>query len=231
MDEERLSRDEERHLLDLFEKAALNDYPNPERNGCPGADFLRQVAVNRKSVSVRDPRLNHITRCSPCFREFTEFRTAARRRSRLLPIAGGALLVFAGAAGYLLERDRLFVPSQSSNGAYVAASLDLKDRSVVRGAGEPPSAAPKPDSLKLPREKLNLTITLPVASEAGEYEVQLLREVGHPVQSASGTAVIQPDGATILRLKLDISTVPKGKYLLGIRRVPWDWTFHPVEIG
>ncbi|HWF45991.1 MAG TPA: hypothetical protein VG168_03210, partial [Bryobacteraceae bacterium] len=51
---------EERELLDLLSESALNDYPNPERIGCPGEVFLRQLATDRKSVPIRDPRLDHV---------------------------------------------------------------------------------------------------------------------------------------------------------------------------
>src|SRR6185437_8516397 len=71
---------EERQLLRLLAESALNDYPNPERIGCPGQDFLRTLAYRRKLIPVSDPRLDHVVRCSPCFREFTNFQAAAKRR-------------------------------------------------------------------------------------------------------------------------------------------------------
>src|SRR3954470_13408752 len=40
MNDERLTPEQRRTMLDLLEQAALHDYPNPERIGCPGADFL-----------------------------------------------------------------------------------------------------------------------------------------------------------------------------------------------
>jgi hypothetical protein len=235
MDEEKLSPDDERRPLDLFEQAALHAYPNPQRSGCPGADFLRLLAINRRSISVQDPRLTHVARCSPCFQEFAALRDAqARRRSRLrlLPIAAGVLLAAIGVTAYL-ERSRLFPVASSGAsaqaGGYIAALLDLKDRSAVRGVSKPTAEEPKPDSLKLPREKLNLTVTLPFASPAGEYEIQVLKKIGHPLLSTSGAANIQ-SGLTMLSVHLDISGLAPGRYLLGIRRVPWDWTFHPVLI-
>lgn len=236
MDEERLSPDRERQLLDLFEQAALHDYPNPDRVGCPGPEFLRQLANDRKSVSVRDPRLNHITHCSPCFKEFVDFRAeAAKRRQRTRAwIAAAAVAASSlGTVGYL-ERGRLLsvlAPNQPSlHGDYIAAQLDLKDWSIVRGVGEPPQAGVKAVSLRLSHRKLALAVTLPFATDAGEYQIEVLGEHGEPLASASGMANIQPDGATLLNVKLDLSNVPAGMYQIGIRRVPWDWTVHPVVI-
>jgi hypothetical protein len=236
MDEERLSPDPERQLLDLFEQAALHDYPNPDRVGCPGSNFLRKLASDRKSVSVRDPRLNHITHCSPCFKEFVDLRAGvAKRRHRTGTwIAAAAVAATSlGIAGYIGRGRLLSVlepSSASSRGDYVAAQLDLKDWSIVRGVGEPPPAGARSASLRLPHRKLALAITLPFATDAGEYQLQVLGERGDSLASASGIANIQPDGATLLNVKLDLSNVPAGMYRIGIRRVPWDWTVHPVVI-
>ena len=43
MDEEKLSPQEERRLLEMFEQSSLNDYPNPEREGCPETAFVRKL--------------------------------------------------------------------------------------------------------------------------------------------------------------------------------------------
>ena len=234
MDEEKPSPEEERQLLNLFEQAALRDFPNPDRIGCPGSGFLRKMATHRKAISVRDPRLRHVARCSPCFQEFSAFRSKAvarRKRNRLSLIAAGIVVIAMSVVG-VVERARLspiFVTGTRSGGqTYVAATLDLKDRSIIRGAEERPPAAAT-NSLKLPHRKVDLTITLPFASPAGWYEVQLLREIGNPLRSASGDARIEK-GLTLLTVKLDLFELTPGQYLVGIRRVPWDWTFHPVTI-
>jgi hypothetical protein len=236
MDEERLSPDRERQLLDLFEQAALNDFPNPNRIGCPGPVFLRTVATDRRSISIRDERLNHITRCSPCFQEFVNFRdSAAKRRKRTRAVATAGTIA-ALALGITLYEDRtrllsvLHLSRPPSSSEYVTAHLDLKDWSIVRGVGEPPPSRGRPGTLRLPHRKLALTITLPFATDAGEYQIQVLGENGNSLASASGMANIHPDGTTVLEVRLDLSNVASGMYRIGIRRVPWDWTVHPVVI-
>src|SRR3954454_15905345 len=79
MAEDSQRSEEERRFLDILEQAALHDYPNPERIGCPGTDFLRRLAFDRTSVSIDDPRLDHLAKCSPCFREFTAFKAEEKR--------------------------------------------------------------------------------------------------------------------------------------------------------
>src|SRR4051795_7641951 len=111
MAEEHLSPEEERKILDLLEKSALADYPNPDRVGCPGTAFLRRLAYNRESIPVGHRGLDHLTHCSPCFAEFVEFRTQARRRKLLMRSAAAlAAIVVAAVAGWYTLRPRRVVP-------------------------------------------------------------------------------------------------------------------------
>ena len=74
---------QDREFLELHEAAILAAYPNPLRIGCqeePGrTTFLRTLAFKRREVSIRDPRLDHLTQCSLCFKEFVQFRNQARQ--------------------------------------------------------------------------------------------------------------------------------------------------------
>ena len=67
MDDQQLTRDQERRMLDLLEQAALHDYPNPKRIDCPGPDFLKRLATDRKSIQWTDPALEHVTRLFTLF--------------------------------------------------------------------------------------------------------------------------------------------------------------------
>ena len=53
--------------------------PNPERDGCPTADVL--AVLSRRELPIGDVRYDHLSHCSPCFREFRALqqRAAARR--------------------------------------------------------------------------------------------------------------------------------------------------------
>jgi hypothetical protein len=74
MTDDLLTPEQQHAILNLFEQASLNDYPNPGRLGCPGENFLKQIVRDRNSVELTDERLKHVARCSPCFREFVAFR-------------------------------------------------------------------------------------------------------------------------------------------------------------
>jgi hypothetical protein len=226
MNDDEISKDEEGRLLELLQQTAMYSFPNPDRIGCPGPEFLKRLALDRTSIPIDDPRLTHVSRCSPCFRELTAIRTEAEKRSRFRRLAfiAAAVIVCAALGAWKFLNSQATGPA---SGTYVAASLDLKNRSVVRGAE--PAQTPNVDSLRLPRERLSLTITLPFASEPGTYEVQILRELGRSLVTAAGQAHFE-NGVTSVNVRLDLARLPSGPYLVGIRRVPLDWTFHPVVI-
>jgi len=224
MDDERLTRQQERSMLDLLEEAALHDYPNPERIGCPGQDFLKRLAENRQSIEISDPALTHIARCSPCYGEFATYRNTAKRKvltRRAAFVAGGA--VAAGIAVVLVERTL----NQKST-VYETAEIDFFKESRSRSPEtQPNSRLPKPE---LPRKPLDLLITLPFASPEGHYEVQVLRPDGKATGlSSSGTAHLS-NGKTILHVRIDLSSLKPDAYQIGIRRIPFDWMPLAVDV-
>src|SRR5437868_12087088 len=80
-----LSKKQERHLVRLGRKLMLNRHPNPQRLGCPLKAELKATALNRALLPQTkiDSVIDHITICSPCFREFSRYRRNARLRTRL----------------------------------------------------------------------------------------------------------------------------------------------------
>jgi hypothetical protein len=67
-------------LLGLGRKHFAEDFPNPKRQGCPPKNALQLLA--------EDPRkaenwvLNHISFCSPCYRDYSHFLTARKSKRR-----------------------------------------------------------------------------------------------------------------------------------------------------
>lgn len=82
-----LSKHEERELRELLRQTFLEDHPNPERRDCPGSDILKATASGKITLEEAVPWIHHFASCSPCTREFREFRKD-HRRERLLRIAG-----------------------------------------------------------------------------------------------------------------------------------------------
>lgn len=222
---------EEREFLDLLAESALNDYPNPDRIGCPGDEFLRRLATDRKSVSLRDPRLDHVVHCSPCFREFTAFQAKAAKRTGkhktiLFAFAAAAALVIAVTLWIPFIHGRGNSGTQGANSTPIVAQINLQDRSIVRGGS---SGSGEKGTLHLPRGRLKLTVLLPFGSDAGTYQIQILQDVQRPLLTAVGTAEIV-DGVTKLTVSLNTSSLNRGKYMLGVRQPPLDWTYSPIMV-
>jgi hypothetical protein len=101
----------------------------------------------------------------------------------------------------------------------------LTHRGVLRGEENTP---PKPP-LELPAALLQLTIYLPVGSEPGRYDLQVLKQAGAPIWSGEGAALTEDQGAA-LRFKVDLSGAKPGAYFLAVRRVGWDWVYYPLIV-
>lgn len=81
------SRREEQRFIKTLKAAALYDYPNPDRVGCPkDIQVLKDLAA--KKLDVPDSIVQHVVECSPCFREMTELRRKLKRL-RLVKICTG----------------------------------------------------------------------------------------------------------------------------------------------
>ncbi len=225
-------------IQEILQEAILRDYPNPERRGCPGSDVLRQMA--QRTRPVRDAHWEHVTHCSPCYREFLDFRAQVlerqlrARRARRLAVAASLVLIVVGLSSYLLLTNRggssvakrQQPPATQPN--LVSAVLNLESQSEVRGAEKQPAG----ELQRLPRKPLALSIYLPFGSEPGEYEVRLLiRENDtQPIATFKGTAQIE-NGLTVLRLTMDLSSVPPGPHVLATRRGDAKWRYFRFIVG
>jgi hypothetical protein len=54
-------------IFRMMEQAALHEYPNPDRIGCPDAERLKAFARDPKSFPIGDSIFDHVMQCSPCF--------------------------------------------------------------------------------------------------------------------------------------------------------------------
>jgi hypothetical protein len=220
-------------LKHQLQQTILTEYPNPERKGCPGEALLRGLAARYLDESVpEDPNWHHVTHCSPCYQEFLDIRSQAKHaaKTKKVGIAAGlvaAAVVLIGAAFYFTRQPEVSREErpQIAELVYRPRVVDLEGRSMTRS--DEGNEETKPIVLGRGREELN--IRLPFASKAGTYEVQLLKSADNPLVSASGEAQIV-DGTTALKAKVDLSNFEPGKYLLGVRRLPADWTYYPAEI-
>ena len=73
------------------------------------------------------------------------------------------------------------------------------------------------------------TVTLPLASEPGNYEFEVLRDPDRPLAFGKGEARSQ-NGLTVASVKLDLSEISPGAYFWGIRRKSQAWAYCPIRI-
>jgi hypothetical protein len=118
------------------------------------------------------------------------------------------------------------VPRQAVPNEFEMAVLDLRNRSPVRGDQQP---APSNDSASLPTRRLELTLYLPIGSERGEYEMQILREAETPLVSQKGNAALE-DHNVVVRIRADLTGLDSGRYLLRLRRASYSWRYYPVAL-
>jgi hypothetical protein len=184
------SERDERRILNALGRGLLNEFPNPERAGCPGRDVLKRIASHEMSLTEAEKWLDHLTSCSPCYRDFSQLQNAQelRRKRTWLAIAASVLLC-ASAGGWA------FVRWHQGTQTVQTATLDLRDWSVARGAEPNPNLPP----VELNRKASSLTILLPLGSAAGAYKIRVVTRSGDPVLDANGIAEF---GNGITRLQI-----------------------------
>jgi len=209
-DEDRLIKAGQRVLLD-------GGYPNPDRVGCPGPAMLKSLGGRKMDLREAEQWLLHLGSCSPCFIEYTSFqKQSARRKTLELVLASAALLILAGVAGWLWKghwfRGTGGKPNIATVMPYQKVTVDLRNRIVFRGE-QPASANSGP--IQLPRGRLDLTLLLPKSDRPGNYEVRVSTELEKPLVTTTGIAVDQ-NGLPALKVKLDVSNLSPGGYLIAI---------------
>src|SRR5437667_6821891 len=109
MSQNRRDRPTRQQVKRVLQESLLRNYPNPDRKGCRGTDILRAMA-EREFPDEHPFWDEHVSQCSPCYREFLNFRhevlareSRNRRNARLALAAGLALAIGAGSI-YLSRR-------------------------------------------------------------------------------------------------------------------------------
>ncbi len=229
-----MSRRDERELLKLGRGLFAEQFPNPDRAGCPPQDVLRAMAFRRQHAGPGEYPSDHPTVCSPCFRDYSGYRKQARQQMlvRAALATAAAVIVLISATllwrhfGWPVQRRPEIVQGPPKELPPISATLDLRHLSAVRGEGIPKETTPQ---VTMPSGRLQLVLQLPIGSEEGNYEVALLRRSGEQIALASGTAVLAQNVMT-LRVTLDLRGVPPGRYIFEIRRIGSVWNRYEAEI-
>jgi hypothetical protein len=219
----------EDEIDELFARANAN----PRRVGCPPRDVL--IGLAHKTRPISDPAYEHLAKCSECYREFRGFQQTTHRmspkRAAWAAAAAAVIIVVAGAAWFLIpsRRERGTLPQASVQESQVAErrmEVDLRKYSVTRTEQQQKRET---GPVSLERARSNLTILLPVGSEPGAYEVQVLDSGLRSQAAASGEAAIR-DYVTTLQATVDLRALSPGAYQLALRRHGEDWRLFPAEL-
>lgn len=210
--------------------------PNAERVGCPPRETL--VGMARRELPLGDPGYEHLLKCSPCYREFRALQQdlssqGARRArwSRGWMAAVAAAVVAAGLAATWIYRADPPTGSEparagESQVAELRTELDLRKYSVLRSE----QGGDQPGPVSLPTGVVELTLLLPVGSEPGPYDIQVLDSDLKSRASAHAAGEIR-DFVTTIRATLDLRAVPSGTYQLAVRREGNDWRMFPARVN
>ena len=186
--------------------------------------------------------LEHLTCCSPCFTEYERLLRSDRLSKNLKILAlCASLLITVGLAVWfyafrgepgLRPPEPVIVqkepPPQAPPTPFEVALVDLRNRSPVRG--EPGSPSDRSVVASLPTRRLDLSVYLPIGSEEGHYEIQILREAETPLVALRGSATLK-DHNVVLRLRSDLTGLDPGRYLLGLRKANFRWTYYPIALA
>src|SRR5712664_2856600 len=255
MKDRRAFEKKDKDLLDFAHSYLSEAFPNPDRQGCPPDAALRSLSL---SPTESEPTVTeHLAACSPCFRRYAELlaqlksQRAAEEKlswarvatwSRSHPVLVGAALVcallIAIGAGLLLNRIRVPNPPPldthrapnpvqpvNPEVAYSPFSLDLSALSPVRGAE---SATGTPRRVSVPRSPLDMTLTLPLASPEGHYDLKLMAG-SETVWSKSAQAHLLK-GKTLIQVEADFRQIRTGNYNLEVQSSTGIRLVQPVSI-
>jgi hypothetical protein len=165
--------------LDPLQEWLLTAHPNPERNGCPSENILRQLAT--KQLPADHPAVEHLDVCSPCYSAFKVMLDARRLDDKIRLHK----TLMAACAGVITGLVIVWLLVQNRDLQVQLTAVQRHPANLGVQGREPNVAAPAvTGSPGLPIRSISL---LPGLSRRGE-------------SSARATVVIPPESALLLFL-------------------------------
>src|SRR5713226_6027275 len=130
-----LSRREEKSLLRIAAASARSEFGIPERTGCPNSEMLKSLAHRQPSPPETPDLIDHIGTCSPCFIEYSRYRTNHKHRVRILytlACAAAVLVCFAAVRSLHTPTGRPLPPPGREIAGSQELVLDLRLNGVSR---------------------------------------------------------------------------------------------------
>jgi hypothetical protein len=83
--------------------------------------------------------------------------------------------------------------------------------------------------LELSRQAKHLILDLPIGSNEGSYQLELLKSTGEQISSTTGMAQLE-NHTVILKTEIDLTGVSSGLYLLVVRQPGLEWNRYPIRV-
>ena len=247
-----ISRKEEKPLLKAGLRLFSSGFPNPDRVGCPDPYRIETLALHSLQLTLpeREKLFDHMTICSPCFNQYHALVRKKRLHRRLTKSTLYTLLLLSvgtatwwGITRYHFPKSAQVVkrqpeppvlppeevnknPQPAEALAYTPMVIDLRDQAVTRGSENKHG---RRDIPKVPRQRLDLSVVLPIGSEEGKYQLRLLRQSSAILLDTKGVATFH-NHRVILQAKMDLTQVMTGNYRLAIRQGEWDWAYYSIRV-
>lgn len=215
---EELDQKEEKRLFDLMAQALSQEFPNPGRIGCPDPEVLRGIAFHKLPLDEVRRWLDHLSTCSPCFQQCSEFRKEAgrqRQRRRWTAAGGSAILLLAIAGWVWLQTHK--------------TATEVLDLRQVAALNPQNPGSQQQQTLVLYRWARHLVVDLPPGSKPGTEEIAIFTETDVEIFDTTATARSERE-AVYVEVDVDASRFQPGQYLLGIRQPDVAWTEYPVRV-
>jgi uncharacterized protein YegP (UPF0339 family) len=214
------SERDEKRILNALGRGLLKEFPNPDRIGCPGSDVLERIASHEMPLAEAEKWLDHLTSCSPCYSDFSQFQSVYKRqRTRtFLAIAASVFIVISLASWALFFK-------QKEPRVVQTAVLDLRNRSTPRGTEPNPGEQP----LEVSRGVRHLNVYLPLGSAEGPYEMRIATTTGRAIFTTEGVASLK-GGVTSIQTVVDLSSASSGQYIFQVRRANSEWNSYPLML-
>jgi hypothetical protein len=213
---------EDKRLLDVLAQGLSREFPNPRRVGCPDSAVLRSVAFRKLRLADAERWLKHLSSCSACFQEFSDFRrqAASQRRRTMAWTAAAAVLIFA-VAGWLWVRVR----TQHS----VLAATEVLDLRQVSAVNTQNPTEEGRQTLVLYRGTRHLILDLPAGSNQGIDEIAIFSKTGVEILDTSGAARLEHH-VVCVEVDVDVNRFQPGQYFLGVRQPGLTWAEYRVRV-
>jgi hypothetical protein len=247
----KLQNDEDRQFSQLLNRELAEGFPNPDRTGCPEAEFLKRVARHQVPISEIDPWIDHLGSCSECFGEFNRLKAASgERRRRFILYAATACIILASVgflwrylgrgpgmptpvAGVAATTPAVIKGDRSGQQDVASTAADRKPFEVMLNLTRSATRGEKSANngqIRVPARLLACRMTLPLGSSDGLYYVRVQRTVQSEILRTAQGMSATSDGDVRLDVDLNLSNMAPGGYSLSYRHAGDSWHHVPIVI-